>query len=72
MPGHHGRRRPAVGHARGELVDAVAAGRVAHDVNAVGVHLAEDEGVLQQPVEQDVDVRLVPQVPVVGRVRGAT
>src|SRR5687768_13393802 len=42
MPGAHGRRGPAIGHARSELVDAVAACRVAREVDTVRVDAFED------------------------------
>jgi hypothetical protein len=67
MPRHHRRGGPGVGHSRPDLVDAVAAGRVAEDVDAIGIHPLEDNQVLDESGEQAIDVRLVPEVPGVGR-----
>ena len=66
VAGHHGGGGPAVGHARRKLVHAVAPGRVAHEVYAVRIDAARDDIILNHPVKQPVDVRLMPEVPRVG------
>ena len=66
MSGHHGGSRQAIGHAWSHLVDTVTTGRVAHQVDSVGVDIFEDDQILDQAVKQRVDVSLVPEIPRVG------
>ena len=63
VAGHHGSSGETIGHARRELIDAVAAGGVAHQVDAVGIHVFEYDQVLNQPIEHRIDVFLVPEIP---------
>ena len=67
MPGHHRGGGEAVGHARSELPDPVATGGITEQIDLVRVHAADREEILDQPVEQPVDVRLVPEIPSIGR-----
>ena len=67
MARHHRRRRPVVGHPGGELIDAVAAGRIAEDVDAIGIDLTGDQKILDEAVEEPVDVGFVPEIPGVCR-----
>ena len=67
MARHHRRRRPVVGHPGGELIDAVAAGGIAEDVDAIGIDLTGDQKILDEAVEEPVDVGFVPEIPGVCR-----
>ena len=67
MPRHHRGGSKPVGHPRGELPDPVATGGITEQVDLVRVHAADRDEILDQPVEETVDVRLVPEVPRVGR-----
>ena len=49
------------------MPDAVAAGGIAEHVDMVGIDAAQRDVVLDEAVEHRVDVRLVPEVPRVGR-----
>ena len=64
---HHRRRRPVVGHPGGELIDAVAAGRIAEDKDAIRIDLPCDHQILDEAVEEPVDVGFVPEIPGVCR-----
>ena len=57
----------AIGHPRRELVHAVAAGGVTEEEDAVWIYVERDDCVLDQAVEQEIDVRFVPEIPVIGR-----
>ena len=70
MAGHHRGGGQAVGQPRCELIAAVAAGRVAHQIDLVRIDPGEQHAVLDQAVEEIVDVAFVPQVPGVGRSPG--
>jgi hypothetical protein len=72
VAGHHGGGGEAVGHARGELPDTVAARGVPQQIDLVRVHAAEGDVVIDEPLEQGIDMRLMPEVPGVGRGPGAT
>ena len=60
MAGHHCHGGKSVRHAWRELVYAVTARRVAHEVNAVWIHIMQRHKVFNQPVEESINVALVP------------
>ncbi len=66
MPRHHRRRGPPVGHARRQLIDAVAARRIAEHIHAVGIDIGKDDQVLDEPTKEQINVRLVPEIPGIG------
>jgi hypothetical protein len=70
VPGHHRGGGEAIGDARGELPDAVAAGGITEQVDFVRMHAPDGDEILDQAVEEPVDVRLVPEVPGIGRGTG--
>ena len=63
MAGHHRGRRPAVRHARAELIDAVAARGVAEHIDAVRVHVFQHHEIGDEAVEKRVEMVFVPQLP---------
>jgi len=66
MAGHHACGSEAIGHARAQLVHAVSARAVAHEVDAIGIHAVHQHHVLDQTIDERIHVRLMPQVPGVG------
>ena len=70
MASHHRGCGPSIRHAWCKLIDTVPAGRIAHDVNSVWIDGFKDDHILNQPVKEFVDVRLMPQVPRIGRSSG--
>ena len=67
VPRHHRRRGEAIRHTRRELPHTVAARRIAHQVHAIRIDAGGRDVALDQPLEQGVDVTLMPEVPCVGR-----
>ena len=67
MPSHHRRRGKTVGHARSQLIHAIAAGRITHQVNPIGICPVQRHKVFDQPVKEAIDVALMPKIPRVGR-----
>ena len=66
MTRHHRRGAKPVGHPRGELIDAIAPRRIPHQVDAVRIDVLEDDHILDQPIEEIVDVSLMPKIPSIG------
>src|SRR5688572_23819949 len=67
MPCHHRGCGKAIRHARAELVDTIPACRVAEDIHAIWVHIFQHDEILDEPVEEFIDVLLMPKVPGIRR-----
>ena len=53
MAGHHGGSGEIIRHARGELINTIATGGIAEDIDAVGIDVLENDQVVDQVVELD-------------------
>ena len=67
MACHHRSRCESVCHAGCKLIDAIATGRVAHQINLVRIDILKQNKILDEPIEERVDVPLVPKVPSIRR-----
>ena len=63
---HHGGRGQSVSHARSQLVDAIAARRIPHQKDPVGINTFQYDQVFDNPVKKGVDMTLMPEVPRIG------
>ena len=60
MTSHHGCGCKSIGHARRDLINAVAACAVSHEIHTIRVHTLANHQIFDQPRKQSVDWRLMP------------